>query len=589
MIPERFHGYFKDDKQCQPEGSATKGRHLLAAHGLATGSRVLTSEAYLTSLLSSYRKRICAYCRVDNGRRLALHCRDCDVPYYCSIKCSQRHAEGLPLVTGLQAQLPRTVPSVPHTLVCPVLRHTGSIKVDADMECILHMLVDILALQHLENQGAKACALHCNSPTGSMGSVASTGSSDVLDWTSMQQTGQRVVSMTHPDAETPEASGTPSQQQTHGCTDGSSTETRNPLAICHADFELLQHHPESMSERDLQEWKLALKHLRSALERAQWPEPVPPEAVLLSWVGRIAANSFGLHVDPSAGIVPLPAAAGVADEEPASASIAPAEVAAARLAAFQLAQRQLWSEDQPDCMAEGLMPTTHTKALPSVSINDSQSSDTPSALQLRTSPSRPSAAATEHVFKPTNTADHMLDGKVQTCELSAEEITATSAALGATSSCLLGLGNNSAQPGRLDNNHGTSFVQGARDILGVPESIGSNSSSARAVGRELFITGSYFNHSCAPNCIIYRRGAFGFVFTQADVQTGEELCISYIDLEPPRASRRSELLKFFHFDCECSRCRREYLEGSGKSSYKAAAPPKNTAPKRRGRKARISR
>ncbi len=49
-----------------------------------------------------------------------------------------------------------------------------------------------------------------------------------------------------------------------------------------------------------QEWKRALRHLRTALERARWPREAPPEAVLLSWVGRIAANSFGLHVLPPA-------------------------------------------------------------------------------------------------------------------------------------------------------------------------------------------------------------------------------------------------------------------------------------------------
>lgn len=55
-----------------------------------------------------------------------------------------------------------------------------------------------------------------------------------------------------------------------------------------------------------QEWKSALRHIRTALERAQWPEPVPSEAVLLSWVGRIAANSFGLHIDLPAGIAAQP-------------------------------------------------------------------------------------------------------------------------------------------------------------------------------------------------------------------------------------------------------------------------------------------
>ncbi len=38
------------------------------------------------------------------------------------------------------------------------------------------------------------------------------------------------------------------------------------------------------------------------------------------------------------------------------------------------------------------------------------------------------------------------------------------------------------------------------------------------MGRELFVAASYFNHSCEPNCIIRRRGAFGFVSTLKAVE-----------------------------------------------------------------------
>lgn len=36
-------------------------------------------------------------------------------------------------------------------------------------------------------------------------------------------------------------------------------------------------------------------------------------------------------------------------------------------------------------------------------------------------------------------------------------------------------------------------------------------------------------------------------------QAGEELTISYIDLELPRSERRHQLSKFFYFQCTCSR------------------------------------
>ena len=53
-------------------------------------------------------------------------------------------------------------------LVCPVLSFFGGSKCDADMESVLHMCLDVLALQHLENQSQLAgtespdiCLKHC--------------------------------------------------------------------------------------------------------------------------------------------------------------------------------------------------------------------------------------------------------------------------------------------------------------------------------------------------------------------------------------------------------------------------------------------
>jgi hypothetical protein len=42
---------------------------------------------------------------------------------------------------------------VPHALVCPVLASFGGCKCDADMESVLHMVLDALALELLQRQG----------------------------------------------------------------------------------------------------------------------------------------------------------------------------------------------------------------------------------------------------------------------------------------------------------------------------------------------------------------------------------------------------------------------------------------------------
>ncbi|KAK9811310.1 hypothetical protein WJX72_001575 [[Myrmecia] bisecta] len=87
------------------------------------------------------------------------------------------------------------------------------------------------------------------------------------------------------------------------------------------------------------------------------------------------------------------------------------------------------------------------------------------------------------------------------------------------------------------------------------------------IGRELYITASYFNHSCAPNCMVVRDAGWATVTAQQDVKAGEELTISYIDLELPRSARREALKAGFFFDCNCSRCASELMDGSAKCTY----------------------
>lgn len=79
---------------CAIAASVAKGRHLIALRDFAQGETVLVSEAYLTALLSSHKKRICAACLHDCGRRLTVHCGSCDEAWYCSEACREAHAAG---------------------------------------------------------------------------------------------------------------------------------------------------------------------------------------------------------------------------------------------------------------------------------------------------------------------------------------------------------------------------------------------------------------------------------------------------------------------------------------------------------------
>lgn len=74
--------------------SAAKGRHLVATRDLANGDNILVSEAYLTALFPSFKKRICATCLRDGGRRLAVQCGACGQAWYCSEACRATHSSG---------------------------------------------------------------------------------------------------------------------------------------------------------------------------------------------------------------------------------------------------------------------------------------------------------------------------------------------------------------------------------------------------------------------------------------------------------------------------------------------------------------
>lgn len=92
-VTDRHAAYFTG-WPCSIAATARKGRHLIAVRDFARGDIVLVSEAYLTALLPSHKKRICAACGHDCGRRLPIHCAACGEAYYCSAACRAAGAVG---------------------------------------------------------------------------------------------------------------------------------------------------------------------------------------------------------------------------------------------------------------------------------------------------------------------------------------------------------------------------------------------------------------------------------------------------------------------------------------------------------------
>ncbi|KAJ3412292.1 hypothetical protein HDV05_001003 [Chytridiales sp. JEL 0842] len=81
------------------------------------------------------------------------------------------------------------------------------------------------------------------------------------------------------------------------------------------------------------------------------------------------------------------------------------------------------------------------------------------------------------------------------------------------------------------------------------------SNTPTPVGVGMFPLVAMLNHSCRPNCV-YVASEYGemHVRTLRDVEEGEELCVSYVDLCASREERREKLLRGKHFWCTCERC-----------------------------------
>ena len=71
----------------------------------------------------------------------------------------------------------------------------------------------------------------------------------------------------------------------------------------------------------------------------------------------------------------------------------------------------------------------------------------------------------------------------------------------------------------------------------------------------LYYNGSFFNHSCSPNCIYFGIGNLLIVKTIAKVVKGDTLNISYIEPKP-LYQRRNEMTKW-DFECKCNLCKYE--------------------------------
>ena len=74
-----------------------------------------------------------------------FHAGSCDQAWYCSTACKEEHWNHGQIGAACR---------IPHRLICPTLSFFGSSKCDADLDSVLHMCLDALALQSLQHPEA---------------------------------------------------------------------------------------------------------------------------------------------------------------------------------------------------------------------------------------------------------------------------------------------------------------------------------------------------------------------------------------------------------------------------------------------------
>ena len=94
----------------------------------------------------------------------------------------------------------------------------------------------------------------------------------------------------------------------------------------------------------------------------------------------------------------------------------------------------------------------------------------------------------------------------------------------------------------------------------------TNGDFSNTLGIGLYLQAAAINHSCDPNaCQSFHEDTKALsIRAMKDIQPGEEITITYIDIGKPTSWRRRELHKTYGFVCMCHRCSTEDLmENSG--------------------------
>ncbi|XP_063299905.1 N-lysine methyltransferase SMYD2 [Pelobates fuscus] len=93
------------------------------------------------------------------------------------------------------------------------------------------------------------------------------------------------------------------------------------------------------------------------------------------------------------------------------------------------------------------------------------------------------------------------------------------------------------------------------------------------LGSAIFPDVALMNHSCCPNVIVTYKGTVAEVRAVQEINAGDEIFTSYIDLLYPTEDRNDRLKDSYFFTCDCKECSTKQKDGAKMEIRKLNDPP----------------
>ncbi|KAK1170665.1 N-lysine methyltransferase SMYD2-like isoform X1 [Acipenser oxyrinchus oxyrinchus] len=94
------------------------------------------------------------------------------------------------------------------------------------------------------------------------------------------------------------------------------------------------------------------------------------------------------------------------------------------------------------------------------------------------------------------------------------------------------------------------------------------------LGSAVFPDVALMNHSCCPNVIVTYKGTLAEVRAVQEINAGDEVFTSYIDLLYPTDDRNDRLKDSYFFNCDCKECATKGKDKAKMETRKMNEPPK---------------